>query len=97
MGIYLLSDDKQQTTTTIYFLNEEPHRKFHTIEEYGILRDRFLKTYTTCIHESGHSNADCFLHFAEDSVRLGYALCCYLLGALLGVCYGVNAEFVGVA
>jgi len=52
LGIYLLLDDPTKTVSTIYFLNQEPPKRFHTIEEYAAVRDRFLKTYTACVRSS---------------------------------------------
>jgi len=52
LGIYLLFDDPTRTVTTIYFLNQEPPKRFKTMEEYATLRDQFLGSYTTCIRES---------------------------------------------
>jgi hypothetical protein len=49
LGIYLFFDDPTRTVTTIYFLNQEPPKRFQTMEEYGTLRDRFLTEYTACI------------------------------------------------
>jgi len=49
VGIYLLFDDPTRTVTTIYFLNQEPPRRFATMEEYSALRDQFLNDYTSCI------------------------------------------------
>lgn len=51
LGIYLFFDDPTRTVTTIYFLNQEPARRFHTMEEYGVLRDKFLREYTACIRK----------------------------------------------
>jgi hypothetical protein len=49
LSIYLLFHDADMTVVTLYLLNtprETP--KFHTLHEYRVLRDLFLKTYTTC-------------------------------------------------
>lgn len=49
LGIYALFSDVNHTITTFYFINQNPKRKrFQTIEEWRVLRDEFLKTYTTC-------------------------------------------------
>jgi hypothetical protein len=58
LGVYLLFDGPSCTVTTIYLLNQEPQdRRFQTIEEYRLLRDRFLKSYTACIRDNQkHSN-----------------------------------------
>lgn len=50
LGIYVLLSDVDHTIITFYFINQNPKRKrFQTIEEWRILRDEFLKTYTTCV------------------------------------------------
>ncbi|HKY41808.1 MAG TPA: hypothetical protein VJM50_01830 [Pyrinomonadaceae bacterium] len=50
LGIYVLFSDVHHTITTFYFINQNPKRKrFQTIEEWRVLRDEFLKTYTTCL------------------------------------------------
>jgi hypothetical protein len=50
LGLYLLLDDASRMVTTIYFLNQEPKdRSFQTIEEYRVMRDRFLVTYARCV------------------------------------------------
>jgi hypothetical protein len=49
LGIYLLFEDATRTVVTIYFLNQEPPKRFKTMEEYAVLRDRFLNSYTSCI------------------------------------------------
>ena len=48
LGIYLLFDDATHMVTTIYFLNQE-HPHFHSVAEYGMLRNRFLAGYTSCV------------------------------------------------
>jgi hypothetical protein len=50
LGLYLLFDDTSRVVTTIYFLNQEPKdRSFQTMEEYRLMRDRFLDNYTACV------------------------------------------------
>ena len=50
LGIYVLFSDVNHTIITFYFINQNPKRKrFQTIEEWRLLRDEFLKTYTTCV------------------------------------------------
>ena len=50
LGIYVLFSDVNHTITTFYFINQNPKRKrFQNIEEWRVLRDEFLKTYTTCL------------------------------------------------
>jgi hypothetical protein len=49
LGVYLLFDDASRVVTTIYFLNQEPKdRSFQAMEEYRVMRDRFLDVYTGC-------------------------------------------------
>jgi hypothetical protein len=51
--MYVLFDDKAHVATTVYFLNQQAwQRKFQTMEEYGRLRDSFLKAYTECVREN---------------------------------------------
>jgi hypothetical protein len=39
--------------TTVYFLNQQSwQRKFQTMDEYGRLRDNFLRNYTGCVREN---------------------------------------------
>jgi hypothetical protein len=53
LGMYLMFDDKAHVATTIYFLNQQSwERKFQTIDEYGGLRDNFLRTYTGCVRDN---------------------------------------------
>lgn len=53
LGIYVLFSDVNHTITTFYFINQNPKRKrFQTIEEWRVLRDEFLKTYTTCLKKT---------------------------------------------
>jgi hypothetical protein len=53
LGMYLLFDDPAHVVTTIYFLNQNAwQRKFQTIDEYGRLRDNFLRTYTGCVRQN---------------------------------------------
>jgi hypothetical protein len=50
LGMYVLFDDKAHVATTVYFLNQAAwQRKFQTMEEYGRLRDSFLRNYTGCV------------------------------------------------
>ncbi|MGI8766263.1 MAG: hypothetical protein ACR2KM_07100 [Gemmatimonadaceae bacterium] len=49
-SVYLLFRDADQTVVTLYILNtprEAP--RFSTIEQYRVLRDRFVQTYTACV------------------------------------------------
>lgn len=53
LGMYLMFDDAAHVATTIYFLNQNAwQRKFQTIDEYGRLRDNFLRTYTGCVRQN---------------------------------------------
>ena len=53
MGMYLMFDDTAHVATTIYFLNQHAwERKFQTIDDYGRLRDNFLRTYTGCVRQN---------------------------------------------
>jgi hypothetical protein len=52
LGIYLLFDDPTRTVITIYFLNQEPPKRFHNMQEYAVIRDRFLNEYTSCIRKA---------------------------------------------
>jgi hypothetical protein len=53
VGMYLLFDDKTHVATTVYFLNQQSwQRKFQTMDEYGRLRDNFLRNYTGCVREN---------------------------------------------
>ena len=52
LGIYLFFDAPTYTVTTIYFLNQEPPKRFKTMQEYAALRDRFLNEYTSCIRKA---------------------------------------------
>jgi len=52
LGVYLFFDNQTHTVTTIYFLNQEPPKRFTTMEQYASLRDRFLNTYTACIRSA---------------------------------------------
>lgn len=54
LGIYLFFDDPNHTVTTIYFLNQEPPKRFKTMQEYAVVRDRFLSEYTSCIRKALH-------------------------------------------
>ena len=54
LGIYVLFSDVDHTITTFYFINQNANRKrFQTIEEWRVLRDEFLKTYTACAKNNG--------------------------------------------
>jgi hypothetical protein len=53
LGMYLMFDDQAHVATTIDFLNQHAwERKFQTIDEYGRLRDNFLRVYTGCVRQN---------------------------------------------
>jgi hypothetical protein len=53
LGMYLMFDDRAHVATTIDFLNQHAWvRKFQTVDEYGRLRDNFLRTYTGCVRQN---------------------------------------------
>ena len=56
LGVYLLFDDPTRTVITIYFLNQEPPKHFHNMQEYASVRDRFLNEYTSCIRKALTAN-----------------------------------------
>jgi hypothetical protein len=58
LGIYLFFDDPTRAVTTIYFLNQEPPKRFKTMQEYATLRDRFLNEYTSCIRKAITLNSE---------------------------------------
>ena len=50
LGIYVLFSDADRTITTFYFINQNAKKKrFQTIEEWRVVRDNFLNTYTACV------------------------------------------------
>ena len=50
IGTYVLFDDGRRLIVTVYFLNQRPERRrFQTIEDYRVLRDRFLDSYAKCL------------------------------------------------
>lgn len=49
LSMYVLFRNVDQTAITLYILNTPPEApKFHTMDQYRLLRDEFLKTYTAC-------------------------------------------------
>lgn len=49
-SVYLLFRGADQTVVTLYILNTPPEApQFSTIEQYRVLRDRFVQTYTACV------------------------------------------------
>ena len=54
LGIYVLFSDADRTITTFYFINHNSKRKrYQSIEEWRVLRDKFLETYTNCVKNNG--------------------------------------------
>ena len=49
LGISLFFDDVRREVVTIYFLNQDPEKRFHTLAEYETLRSHFLEGYTGCL------------------------------------------------
>ena len=49
LGVYLFFNDVRHEVVTIYFLNQEPKKRFQTIAEYARLRNNFLESYTSCL------------------------------------------------
>lgn len=50
IGTYVFFEDNTQKVITVYFLNQKSNqRKPQTIEEYYVLRDKFLQQYTSCV------------------------------------------------
>ena len=55
IGNHIIILDAEHVIVTVYFLNQgKEARRFHNLEEYHGLRDRFLDRYTTCIKAAGH-------------------------------------------
>lgn len=53
LGVQVLFSDTEHVIITVYFLNQgREKRRFQNIEEYRVLRDRFLNQYTSCIKEA---------------------------------------------
>lgn len=52
IGIDILFSDTDQTITTVYYFNTRTpqHRKFQTIPEWQVLRERFLDRFTKCVN-----------------------------------------------
>jgi hypothetical protein len=50
LSIYLMVDEKNLIVMTGYFLNDYPEeRKFNTVEEYRVIRDLYIKSFTECL------------------------------------------------
>ena len=56
LGVSIIFDDGNKMSTTIYFLSEPKGAKaishFKTFEEWMILRDKLLESYTKCVAEN---------------------------------------------
>ena len=58
IGIYTAFADRDHLVITAYLLNQgEKNRRFHTLAEYRILRDRFLDDLTACVTRASDSAA----------------------------------------
>ena len=62
VGTSVMFSDEDKTITTFYFFNTKKPKKnpvgFNSIEEWITARERFLKTYTSCISENRKSTKD---------------------------------------
>lgn len=55
VGIHVLFHNPDHLIITVYFLNQEKTgRRFNSIEEYRILRDKFLTQYMKCLQSVSH-------------------------------------------
>jgi hypothetical protein len=54
IGIDILFSDTDQTITTVYYFNTRTpkNRRFQTIAEWHVLRERFLNQYTKCVNRN---------------------------------------------
>lgn len=54
IGMDILFSDTDQTRTTIYYFNTRTpkNRRFQTIAEWRVLRERFLNRYTRCVNSN---------------------------------------------
>ena len=53
LSIYNLFQDDAQIVVTMYLLNDYPEtRKFGTIDQYAVVRDKFLNAYTACVAQN---------------------------------------------
>lgn len=54
IGMDILFSDTDQTITTIYYFNTRTpkNRRFQTVAEWRVLRERFLNQYTRCINSN---------------------------------------------
>lgn len=54
IGFYTLFDDAHGIIATAYLLNQAPEqRAFKTLDEYGVMRDRFVRNMTACMARLG--------------------------------------------
>jgi hypothetical protein len=58
LGIDLFFDDPTRTVTTIYFLNQEPPKRFKNMQRCAAVRNRFLNEYTSCIDKALHPDPE---------------------------------------
>ena len=54
IGMDILFSDTDQTITTVYYFNTRTpkNRRFQTVAEWRVLRERFLNQYTRCINSN---------------------------------------------
>jgi hypothetical protein len=57
IGITMIFDDKNKIIVTVYFINKPPNIKdefklFNNIQEWKILQDKFLDSYTKCVADN---------------------------------------------
>lgn len=54
IGMDILFSDTDQTITTVYYFNTRTpkNRRFQTVAEWRVLRERFLNQYTKCINSN---------------------------------------------
>lgn len=53
IGATVFFDDENSFVVSVYFLNQRSQfRNFQTIEEWKVLRERFLNAYTGCVREN---------------------------------------------
>lgn len=54
IGIDILFSDMDQTITTVYYFNTRTpkNRRFQTVAEWRVLRERFLNQYTRCVNSN---------------------------------------------
>ena len=57
IGTTMIFDDKNKIIVTVYFINKPPNVKdefklFNSIQEWKILQDKFLDSYTKCVADN---------------------------------------------